>query len=215
MAKLDWIRAGALDTATERFKRAVADCRDRHEERTKRNVLDPFALAAIAHVFKVSSVADVRSVSGDSAIVGCIGNALGAFHQEVLGSANDWANHDRGFDLISERRCLIAEVKNKHNTMNAGTRREVVDGLKTAVRQRPSGWRAYLVCIIPKQPSRFVTPLNDAGTVLETDGASFYAEVSGRPNAIHHVLNHLCKALDVKKDVKKMIRGLESLPPRL
>ena len=215
MPELKWIADGDLTKATDKFVSSIADCRAKHQQRMIRNVLDPFSIAAIAHVFRLSNRDDVMGVAGSSAIVNCIGNALGEFHQEILGSAKGWQNHDRGFDVISEEHQKLAEIKNKHNTMNAANRREVEEGLKQTIRQRERGWIAYLVLIIPKQPIRYERNLNDAGTVLETDGASFYAMVSGEQNALHDVLDHLCKALNLNSRVTNWIGSLSSLPPRL
>ena len=215
MTELTWLRRHELDAATDKFSAAIADCRMKYRQRMSRNVLDPFSLAAIAHVFRSTSSDDVIDIAGSNAVVNCIGNALGRFHQEVLGSADGWSNHDRGFDLISEEQRKLAEIKNKHNTMNAANRREVEAGLENAVRQRPRGWIAYLVMIIPKTPVRYAKPLSGAGNVVEMDGVSFYEMVSGQPNAMHDVLDHICEAFDVNRDVANWLSGLDSLPPRL
>ena len=215
MTELTWLRRHELDAATDKFKTAIADCRLKYRQRMNHNVLDPFSLAAIAHVFRRVTSGDVIDVAGSNAVVNCIGNALGRFHQEVLASADGWSNHDRGFDLISEERCKLAEIKNKHNTMNVANRREVIAGLENAVRQRPRGWTAYLVLIIPRNPARYEKSLNGAGNVVEMDGASFYEMVSGQSNAMHNVLDHMCEALDVNKDVANWLNALDSLPPRL
>ncbi len=45
---------------------------------------------------------------------------------------------------------MLAEVKNKHNTMNQSNRNQVIDDISTAVRQKGRGWQGYLVTIIPK-----------------------------------------------------------------
>ena len=215
MSRLTWICAHDLDRATDRFINTIADCREKQQKRMVRNVLDPFSIATIAHIFRLANYEDVMTTAGSSATIGCIGNALGAFHQEVLGAAEGWENHDRGFDVISERHRKLAEIKNKHNTTNAANRREVEEGLKQALRQRQRGWKAYLVIIISKQPKRYKKSLNDKGTLLETDGVSFYEMVSGKQNALYDVLDHLCKALAIDNNVTEWIGGLSSLPPRL
>ena len=213
MKGLDWLREGELKATTIKFKEAIAKCRDEQQRRTVRNVLDPFSMVAIAYVFGTKTSEKLMPSIGVNSVVNCIGNALGRFHQDVLGSANGWENHDRGFDLISEREQKLAEVKNKHNTMNAANRREIEDGLRSAVRQRPRGWTAYLVIVIPKTPERYCHEI--APNVLETDGASFYELVSGRNNAMHDVLDHLSDNLDVRHNVAAWVRELNSLPPKL
>ena len=117
MKGLDWLREGELKAATIKFKEAIAKCRDEQQRRTVRNVLDPFSMVAIAYVFGTKTSEELMPSIGVNSVVNCIGNALGRFHQDVLGSANGWENHDRGFDLISEREQKLAEVKNKHNTI--------------------------------------------------------------------------------------------------
>ena len=63
-------------------------------------------------------------------------NAIGTFHQSVLGSVEGWLNHDTGYDLENPSRKLIAEIKNKHNTMNQQNREKVISDLDTALKQK-------------------------------------------------------------------------------
>ena len=213
MPRFSWIPDDVLEVATSTFVDSIARGREENRARLHRNVLDPFLLASIAHMFNAETVDDVLDYGANSAAIGSIGNALGRFHQQVLGGADGWRDHDRGFDLISDQRRLLAEVKNKHNTMNSSNRRQVEDDLKAALRQRESGWTAYLAIIIPKNPERYRNEL--APNLFEIDGASFYEIVSGQDNAIHEVLDYLCDELGVGTTVKDAVRGLESLPPRL
>ncbi len=101
-----------------------------------------------------------------------ISNAVGDFHQEVLGSVEGFRNHDAGYDLECPDKQIVAEVKNKHNTMNAPNRKQVVDDLDTAVRQKTGSWVAYLVVIVPGKPKRYRKKLTNR--VYEIDGASFF-----------------------------------------
>lgn len=213
MPTFDWLPDATLEAAISTFATSIAKCREEQEVRSQRNVLDPFSLIAIAHVFEADSADDALAYAGMSAIIGCIGNALGRFHQQVLGGANGWRDHDRGFDLICEERRLLAEVKNKHNTMNAPNRRQVEDDLKGALRQRERGWTAYLAIVIPKKPERYREEL--APNLFEIDGASFYEVVSGRNNALHDVLDHLGATLRVADKVANSVGQIGSLPPRV
>ena len=47
-----------------------------------------------------------------SAIQGA-SNAMGEFHQGILGAIPGWVDHDAGYDLENEGRNIIAQVKNK------------------------------------------------------------------------------------------------------
>lgn len=213
MPTFDWLPDAALEAATTTFARSIAKCREERQARSRRNVLDPFSLIAVAHVFGANSADDALSYADMSAIVGCIGNALGRFHQQVLGGANGWRDHDRGFDLICEEGQRLAEIKNKHNTMNDSNRRQVEDDLKAALRQREQGWTAYLAIIIPRKPERYLKEL--APNLFEIDGASFYEVVSGRNNALHDVLDYLGVTLSIADEVVNAVRQIGSLPPRL
>ena len=213
MPRFNWIADDVLAAATSTFVDSIARGSEENRDRLRRNVLDPFLLASIAHTFGAETVEEALDHAANSAAVGSIGNALGRFHQQVLGGADGWRDHDRGFDLISDQRRLLAEVKNKHNTMNADGRRQVEDNLKAALRQRESGWTAYLAIIIPKNPERYRTEL--APNLFEVDGASFYEIVSEQDNSLHNVLDYLCDELGVGAGIKDAVRGLDSLPPRL
>lgn len=212
MPEFDWLSDADLQAAADSFEQAIERCREEQAGRVRRNVLDPFALAAIAHAYGANTAEDAISYSTMNAVVLCISSALGRFHQQVLGSASGWRNHDRGFDLISDERRLLAEVKNKHNTMNVSSRANVEEGLKSAIKQRERGWTAYLAILIPRNPERYRQQL--AANVYEVDGASFYEIVTGRPNAMHEVLGYLCERLHVAPAVRDSIVNLESLPPR-
>ncbi len=49
-------------------------------------------------------------------------NHLGDFHQRILGSVKGWTDMHTGgvIDLISHDTKIIAEVKNKYNTVSGG-----------------------------------------------------------------------------------------------
>ena len=42
----------------------------------------------------------------------------------ILGSVDGWDNHDAGYDLECDARIILAEIKNKWNTMNSSNRRQ-------------------------------------------------------------------------------------------
>lgn len=46
-----------------------------------------------------------------------------------------WQKRRQSFDVISEKHQKLAEIKNKHNTMNAANRRKVDDGLNAIARR--------------------------------------------------------------------------------
>jgi hypothetical protein len=145
-------------------------------------------------------------------------NQIGEFHQILLGGVKGWDDLGRGsiVDLISKKNKIIAEVKNKYNTVKGSDQSGLYTSLKNEVMPKSSkfrGYTAYYVMIIPKKPVRFnelFTP-SDKGTgtrlaenekIRRIDGASFYHLVTGRQNALHELFQCL-------PDVAQSISGSE------
>lgn len=140
-------------------------------------------------------------------------NALGNFHQKLLSKVKSWEIPALGFvDLVSEKSKVVAEVKNKHNTVKKSDLKAVYDELQSAVLHKTSkyhGYTAYYVTIIPASKKRFCkefTPSdNETKTsrqankqILEIDGYSFYALVTGEQDALKQLYEVLPKVI---KDV--------------
>lgn len=214
MPQFSWIQDGQFEDAVEEFKKRIIDCKNKASKRIEINVLDPFSFAGLAHVFKPDTVEELINYGETASAISCVGNALGNFHQSVLGSANGWQLHNRGYDLESEEMKILAEIKNKHNTMNSANRKKVIENLEIAISQKPRGWTGYLVHIIPKFPKRYCRKVAN-NDVFETDGATFYELVSGKPNALHEVLDALCDELELNGEIAEWIRKISSLPSRM
>ena len=129
-------------------------------------------------------------------------HALGNFHQKLLSCVKGWEIPALNFvDLISETTGVVAEVKNKHNTVKKSDLKAVYNELQAAVLHKTSkyhGYTAYYVTVIPTSSKRFVkefTPSdNETKTVrqaskqiLEIDGYSFYALVTGEQDALQQL----------------------------
>jgi hypothetical protein len=140
-------------------------------------------------------------------------NALGNFHQNLLAKVSGWEIPALGYvDLVSDKSKIVAEVKNKHNTVKKSDLKDVYDELQAAVLHKTSkynGYTAYYVTVIPSSTKRFTKeftpPDNETKTVrqtnkqiLEIDGYSFYALVTGEPDALKQLYQVLPKVI---KDV--------------
>ena len=89
------------------------------------NIIDPIKLTFDAKIYGQTMLQTIESE--------CIrqidktnNNRIGYFHQYLFKFAgNGWevpANGDKGgFDVLNDERCIYAEVKNKHNTMNSAS----------------------------------------------------------------------------------------------
>jgi len=105
---------------------------------------------------------------------------MGNFHQQMLGNLPGYhvlpKGHETGCDVMRNDKALVAEVKNRHNTMNADSSKSVKQKLLV---QLEKGREAYLIlvnCPPGKKTPRFKLP----ETVKVLTGLEAYALFSGR-----------------------------------
>ncbi len=158
--------------------------------RLEKNVRDPFALLAQACVLG-SDVDDLNRLDGSRSLAQAIASAVGGFHQNVLGAMQGWTEQDGLVDLFNEDTRIAAEVKNKHNTMNADTTKQVIDNISQFMRTKRWGasGRGYLVTILPKRPGH--EPVSVGERIERIDGRRFYAIASGVDDALDLVFAQL------------------------
>ncbi|MDE2637756.1 MAG: Eco47II family restriction endonuclease [Chloroflexota bacterium] len=211
---LDWIDEQEFESALQTLTQQLDDARMKADQRRVHNVVDPFWSLFVASTFDVGSSAELRSLQQFESAIRGMSNAVGRFHQTVLGSVKNWEDHDTGYDLICSDRKLIAEVKNKWNTLNAPSKKQAVNNLSTVIYNMRGPWTAYLVQIIPKTPVRYEKELDR--NVIETDGASFYHLVTGHANAIHEIFDVLVLRLAPSNEISAYCQAIldQSLPPR-
>lgn len=164
-----------------------------------RNVIDPFAAFFEMAGFGLGHEMWLKSESSRQAQKS-LQNHVGEFHQRILGHVSGWTNLGTGkvVDLVSDDHAIIAEMKNKYNTLSGGQLAGLYKGLESLVmpkHQRFKGYTAYYVAIIPKASMRFDKPFTpsdkDSGArcpinekIRMIDGASFYAKVTGQDDAL-------------------------------
>lgn len=164
-----------------------------------KNVIDPFAAMFEMAGFGMDHAGWVNSELMRQAQKTLL-NHIGGFHQNILGSVAGWQNMNTGsvMDIFSEKHKVIAEVKNKHNTLSGGKRSDQYSNLEKLVMQKASryhGYTSYFVTIIPKSPERFDRPFTPSeketgarvpenALIREIDGASFYQIVTGEKDAL-------------------------------
>ena len=205
---LNWIEAHKLDEAIGRLLATALSAKEDASKRMSKNVVDPFSSLVLASVMGISSVKPLEGVQQLQSALSGMSNALGRFHEDVLSSVSGWDKHDRGYDIERVEKKILAEIKNKHNTMNASNKEKVVEELSTAVRQKPKGWRAYLVIIIPRTPERYQKLLREKREVYEIDGASFYEQVTDHPNALHDLHEVMSRALGCSAEIQDHCRSM-------
>ncbi len=167
-----------------------------------KNVVDPFSAVFEVAAFKINNFNDWKHQELNRQAQKTLQNHIGNFHQEILGYVEGWENlkvgSNTGSDLFCTSRKIIAEVKNKHNTLTGGkliTQYDDFDSLISLKSSRYYGYTAYYVTIIPKTTKPFdqeFTPsdkkkgkkCSSNPKIRMIDGASFYALVTGQPSAL-------------------------------
>lgn len=134
-------------------------------------------------------------------------NAIGSFHQVLIGHLPGWENAGVAgiVDAVNSSKKLVAEIKNKHNTVKGDNLKTVYDALHDAVMPKGSrykGYTAYYVEILPKGAKRYDIPFtpsdNKTGmkrpenmAIKKIDGYSFYALATGQEDALQKVFKQL------------------------
>ncbi|MFA6304537.1 MAG: Eco47II family restriction endonuclease [Patescibacteria group bacterium] len=136
-------------------------------------------------------------------------NAIGDFHQEILGSIPGWKNLGvgGGLDVINLEKEIIAEVKNKFNTTKGNHKVEIYDAIKMTLKNNQhKDFTGYFVEIIPQgkriydkpftppdNKTKKRRPVNNKIRVI--DGVSFYALATGRKFALQELFEVLPKVI--------------------
>lgn len=173
-------------------------------KRLEKNVIDPFAMLFEMASFHLNDQQWLLNESSRQAQK-TLTNHIGGLHQKILGSVDGWEDlgtgSAAGCDVVNHERKIIAEIKNKHNTVKKSDEIGLYDALKQVIMPKAArykGYTAYYVTVIPQKPERFdreFTPSNrSTGTTAERnplirsiDGASFYSLVTNEHNALQNL----------------------------
>lgn len=197
----------------DQFKSIVLDILNKGFEAKRKkdkgfncNVIDPFAIIFEMACFGLNEsdwvLSEKKRQSQKS-----LSNHIGMVHQNILGSVKGWENLKVGkiIDIVNSEKKIIAEVKNKHNTIKGSNKSDLYNDLEKLVMPKSSAYKdytAYYVEIIPKKADPVnvpFTPSNkNTGTqcalnekIRQIDGASFYKMVTGVDNALEQVFSAL------------------------
>lgn len=130
-----------------------------------------------------------------------VNNAIGTFHQEILGCVDGWNNlgtgHETGADLKNDEGTIYIELKNKHNTLNSEGIKKLWEKLEVIVTnnenciaywayvisKRDSGIEPFIVEIRNKNKEVIKTLYNERIKIIK--GGSVYELVTGDSNNIN------------------------------
>ena len=174
-----------------------------------RNVIDPFSALVDAARQKINLDAWMEQEKIRQIQKG-FQNALGDFHQDVIGDISGWKNEGVGgsIDVRNDSMKIIAEIKNKYNTVNSNSAKAIYGNLANHLQYAEKGYIAYLVSILPgnkkpfnKQwsPNKKTMALRD--DIRKIDGRSFYTLATGNPDSLQMLYGVLPNIL---KDMLKM-----------
>ena len=138
-------------------------------------------------------------------------NTIGYFHENIIGQMDGWIHlTSGGYDVENQSRRIIAEIKNKHNTMNSSSAEAVYTKMVEFLDGTKRGHTGYVVTIIPKNPRRTNTTyhpsvrghrLPEREDLRIVDGATFYEIATGDANALIKLYRVLPTA--IKKATRK------------
>ena len=206
MSRLNWISDEDLENEVARLIEVgrTAIAKKQEEKEFNKNIIDPFSAIYTMVGFDLSYEEWFISETTRQAQK-TLQNQIGSFHENILSKVEGWEIVGRNaiFDLYNEERQIIAEIKNKHNTVKKSDLVNLHSSLVDLVCNKNSIYRnhtAYYVVILPQKGQRhnemFVTSNNETGRsttsnelVRYIDGASFYELVTGEENAIFDLYN--------------------------
>lgn len=173
-----------------------------------KNVIDPFSALfhGVTHAITYQEWIEQEKARQSQKTMQ---NAIGNFHQEILGSIPGWTNLGvgKGLDVANEQRKIIAEVKNKFNTTKGNHKTEIYNDIKTKLKNKEyRGFTGYYVEIIPQGKKIYDKPftpsdnntnkrLPKSASIRIIDGVSFYYLVTGRKNALQELFEAISHIL--------------------
>lgn len=211
MPYLNYIDDQNLITAVKHVLDIAREAKKSAEKNFHTNVIDPFSAYFEAGGFKISHEAWKSNEEARQAQK-TLQNHVGAFHQKILGGIHGWQDLYVGsnIDLLCQDKKIIAEIKNKHNTITGGKLVGEYQTLEELIMPNASiykGYTAYFVNIIPKKTARLDKPFSPSNRKTSTkcalnekiriiDGASFYDLATGEKNSLKALYDVLPQVIE-------------------
>lgn len=153
-----------------------------------------------------------------------ITNAIGTFHEEILGCIKGYIRGNLSvWDIKSENNSIFADIKNKHNTMNSGDQELVYQNLQRLADENEDS-TCYLVQINAKKSfdeqwkCKFKNRTYDHTSVRKISGDKFYELLSGENEAMCEIYKALPKVAatvlqkrGVTTNLKSQVTAIQTL----
>lgn len=139
-----------------------------------------------------------------------INNAIGTFHEEILGGIIGFEKGNlSGYDIKAKNNTLFADIKNKHNTMNSSAAESLFQKLLKYADKYPKS-KCYWVQVLATSSfnEKWEASLNGTpykhDRVFKISGDQFYKLLSKQDDAFFQLYKSLPKAIaDFLKTIKK------------
>lgn len=196
MAYLDFLSDEHLVRCTKDLMDQLSRAHAEKDRTLHKNVLDPFG-ALFESQFDGSLMDDWLAAERARQVQKTFQNHLGTFHERILGGMDGWirlGNEPSRVDLTNKDLRIIAEVKNKYNTITGTRLPQALSTLAEQARTYRAEWggdvTAYLVYVIPAKPDgidRIERTISRIGQVRIIDGARFYDLASSSRDSLAHL----------------------------
>ena len=171
--------------------------------------MDPFVFVAQAKAARLP-YKDIEALEQTRVLNKTISDAIGNWHQSVLALAENWKTMGASGGVLDIRtvdgyrhptwdKPIVAEVKNRFNTIKASDEKRVWDDIDKTARSMDAV--GYLIQIIPKSAERYDEPWCPSGrvsrqNVRHCDGVTGYELVFGYPQALPELLKTFPDVID-------------------
>ncbi len=206
----------------ERFKEIVSEllaigdnAKIKANKEFDRNVIDPFSMIIEMASFDMNFDDWVKSEKSRQ-VQKSLNADIGLLHQKILGSIKGWTDLKTGnvIDLVNTDLKIIAEIKNKHNTVKGSDKVGIYKELESLIMPKTSiykDYKAYYVEIIPSSAKGYEKPFTPSDkktgskcdinpNIIQIDGLRFYKLVTGIDDALEKIFNALPAVI---KDCRK------------
>lgn len=205
---LSWITFDALcEIAKQSFKGALKKI-----ENPPATISEPTLLLMHSAASGFTMEESLKALEAQSAVKS-LQNAVGNFHQKVLGNVSGWQDMGTSggiYDISSKdkvaaagNRKVLAEIKMRYNTIKASDEWQLHQKLADAVAQNGGSKKAvaYLVQMVPLGAKSYDRPWNPSKVktvdhVRVIDGRTGYHMVTGDPNALSDLFGILPDVFD-------------------
>lgn len=207
---VDFISDEHLLTCIENLYNAYSTAkRDISKKKFYSNKIDTFKLTFDANFNDLSEETLIETEIMRQ-IDKAINNAIGTFHEEILGGISGFEKGTlSGYDIKAIDNSLFADIKNKHNTMNSSSAESLYQKLSHYADKYPRA-KCYWVQILATSSFNEAWEASLNGKyykhkrVYKISGDQFYALLSQQDDALFQLYKCLPKAIkDYLKDLNK------------